>query len=261
MTLESRSESMPETEAPERKSFFSRLAGVYFSPRATFQEIGRSPGVLVPIIVLIVISGLVGFYLAKNLDMGSLLADQMEQAVAEGRMTQEQMEQSLPMMLKFADIQLIVGAPLGSLAITLIIAALFKLVSSLAGAENRFKAVFAVTLYAMIAISIVQSALLILVLSLKSPGEVDIANPNSMVASNLGAILESMLGEDALPKFFMRLAGFVDIFAIWMIALLAIGYAAVSRKLKTATAAAWLAVAYGIIALIGAAIGPLSGRN
>jgi hypothetical protein len=70
-------------------------------------------------------------------------------------------------------------------------------------------------------------------------------------------VLASFLGEDDLPKFLMRLAGYIDVFAIWLIALLAIGYSAASRKLKTATAATWLGIAYGIIALIGSAIGSL----
>ena len=257
MTSESNSESMPELHTPEPKNFFSRLAGVYFSPRETFEEIGRSPRVLVPIIVLIVISALVGFYLSKNLDLGSIVAGQLEKAVADGRITQEQMDNQVALVSKFAGIQLIAGAALGSLAMTLLIAGGFKLVSGLIGAENRFKAIFAVSTYTMIAISVVQSALLILVLHIKGPQEIDVTNVNSLVASNLGAMLSSVLEEGTLPKFFMRLAGWIDIFAIWAIALLAIGYSAVSRKLKTAKAATWLAVAYGIIAIIGAAIGSL----
>jgi hypothetical protein len=55
----------------------------------------------------------------------------------------------------------------------------------------------------------------------------------------------------------MSLANGIDIFVIWMIALLAIGYAMVSRKLKTATAAVWLAGAYFVLIVIGAALSSL----
>ena len=228
--MESRSESAPGTELPESKNFFSRLAGVYFSPRETFREIGLSPKVLVPIIAMIVIGALAGIYLSRNLDVESMMAGRMEEAVAAGRMTQEQMEQQLALVSKFASTQMVVFAAFGSLAVTLLVAAGFKLISSLIGAENRFKSVFAVTIYAMIAVSIIQYALIVLILSLKGSGGVDISNINSLVASNLGAVFAGILGEDALPKFLMRLAGYVDIFAIWIIALLAIGYSAVSRK-------------------------------
>jgi len=255
MEPEAVSESMPQAEATKPQSFFSRLGGIYFSPGKTFSEIGRSPRVLVPIIVLILIGLLVGLYMAKNLDLKAMLADRMEKAVSEGRITKEQMEGQLTLVSKFAEVQLIAGAGLGSLAITLIIAGFAKLMSAVNGAENRFKAVFSVTVHAMIAISIVQSALLILVLYFKGPGEVNLSNVNSIVTSNLGAVIASVAGEDTLPKFVMKLAGWVDIFAIWLITLLAIGYSAASRTLKTATAATWLGVAYGIIALIGSAIG------
>ncbi len=257
--MESRSESAPGTELPESKNFFSRLAGVYFSPRETFREIGLSPKVLVPIIAMIVIGALAGIYLSRNLDVESMMAGRMEEAVAAGRMTQEQMEQQLALVSKFASTQMVVFAAFGSLAVTLLVAAGFKLISSLIGAENRFKSVFAVTIYAMIAVSIIQYALIVLILSLKGSGGVDISNINSLVASNLGAVFAGILGEDALPKFLMRLAGYVDIFAIWIIALLAIGYSAVSRKLKTSTAAIWIAGVYAVIAVIGAAASSMFG--
>jgi UPF0716 family protein affecting phage T7 exclusion len=260
MTLEPDSKSMPEGEAPKPKDFFSRLGGTYFSPRDAFREIGLSPQVLVPIIALIVISALVGFYLARNLDLEAMMAEQFQQAVADGRMTQEQMEQQAAMVSRFAGVQFIVGAPLASLAMTLIIAAVFKLISSLINVENKFKSIFAVTVYTMIAVSIIQSGLMVLVLYIKGPGGVDMTNPNSVVASNLGALLGIIAGEDALPKFFMKLAGYIDIFAIWIIALLAIGYAAVSRKLKTSRAAFWLGTVYAIVAVIGAAISSAFGR-
>jgi hypothetical protein len=127
------------------------------------------------------------------------------------------------------------------------------------GAENRFKPLFSVTLYVMIAVSIVQSILLIVILHFKSPGDISLTNINSVMVSNLGSVLAGILGEDALPKFFMRLAGYVDLFAIWRIALLAIGYSAVSRKLKTTTAAIWLVAAYGVIAVIGSFVAMRTG--
>jgi hypothetical protein len=57
----------------------------------------------------------------------------------------------------------------------------------------------------------------------------------------------------------MKLLEYVDVFAIWTIALLSIGYSAVSRKLKTSTAAIWLVGAYAIIAIIGTVFRSLKG--
>jgi hypothetical protein len=240
---------MPETESIKPKNFLSRLGGVYFSPGETFTEIGRAPGVLVPIIALIIIGAAAGYYLMQSVDMESVLIERMEEAVQQGRMTQEQLEQQLPMMSRFAGTMMIIPAALGSLVLCLIIAGYAKLFSTFTGAENRFKPIFSVTLYAVIAVSIVQSVLLIIVIHFKRPVGIG-PDINSVIASNLGAMLAILLGEDALPEFLMNLFGYIDIFTIWIIALLAVGYSAVSRKLKTGTAAAWLGVAYGLFAVI-----------
>ncbi len=257
MESETVHESMQQEEPVKARNFFSRLGNIYFSPGETFGEIARAPRVLVPIIAMIVISMAAGYYLSTKIDLTSLQADQMEKLVAAGRLTQEQMEQQMAVVSKLGGIQLVVGAPISNLLMALIIAAVFKLISTFVSAENRFKTIFSVTIHALIAVSIVHSILLIAVLFFKSPGEVSATSINSVVASNLGALLSSVLGEDGLPKFVMRFAGWIDIFSIWIIALLSIGYSAASRKLKISTAATWLGCLYGIIAVIGSALGSL----
>jgi hypothetical protein len=250
-------ESVQQAEETRPRSFFSRLGNVYFSPGDTFREIGNSPRVLAPIIAMIVISMAVGYYMSQKIDLASLQADQMQKLVDTGRLTKEQMEQQMAVVSKIGGIQLVVGAPIGNLLMALVIAGVFKLISAFISAENRFKTIFSVTVYAMVAVSIVHSILVIAVLFFKNPGEVSVASLNSVVASNLGALLSGVLGEDALPKYLMRLTGYLDIFSIWIIALLAIGYSAVSRKLKTSTAATWLGCLYALVAVIGSAISSL----
>jgi hypothetical protein len=259
MESESANESLSEMEeAPKPRSFFSRIGGVYASPRDAFGEIGRAPRVFVPMVILIIIGLLVGFYLVKNLDLESLLVSRLEIAVQQGSITQQQMEQQLAFMSKFVGAQLILGSMISSLLMALIIAGYAKLVSIISSAESRFKPLLSVTLYVLIAISVIQSGLTILIMQLKGPGEVDLAHVGSVVASSLGAILTSIMGDNALPKFVIGLANAVDAFAIWKIVLLAIGYSVVSKKLKTGTAALWLGIAYAIIAVISAAASSMS---
>lgn len=252
MESENAIEPMPETETIKPMNFFSRLGGVYFSPKNTFQEIGGSPRVLIPIIVLIVMGFLMSVYLVKTVDVQSAVVAQMEKAVEQGKMPKEQMEQMLPFSEKIAQIAILVLGTIGGTVSALIFAGFAKLFSAFQGAQNKFKSLLSVTLHAMIAISIIHSLLMILVLHFKGSADVDINNLNSAVASNLGAVMGSLLSEDSLPKFCMKLLEYVDVFAIWTMTLLSIGYSAVSRKLKTSTAAAWLVAAYAIIAVIGA---------
>jgi hypothetical protein len=249
---ENASEPVPETETIQPKNFFSRLGGVYLSPKNTFQEIGSSPSVLMPIIVLIVIGFLLGFYIVKTIDVQSIVVAQMEKLVEQGKMPKEAMEQSLPFSEKIAQISILVMATLAGTILALIYAGFAKMFSAFQGAQNKYRALFSVTLHVMIAIAIVHSILIILVIHFKGAADVDINNLNSVVASNLGAVIGGLLSEDSLPKFVMKLMEYVDVFAIWTIALLSIGYSAVSRKLKISTAASWLIAAYAIIAIVGA---------
>jgi hypothetical protein len=252
MEPENASEPVPETEAIQPKNFFSRLGGVYLSPKNAFQEIGGSPRVLIPIFVLIVIGFLLGFYIVKNIDVQSIVVAQMGKLVEQGKMPKEAMEQSLPLSERIAQISILVVATLAGTVLALIYAGFAKMFSAFQGAQNKFSALFSVTLHATIAIAIIHSILMILVIHFKGTADVDINNLNSVVASNLGAVIGNLLSEDSLPKFVMKLMESIDVFAIWTIALLSIGYSAVSRKLKTSTAAAWLVAAYAIIAIVGA---------
>jgi Yip1 domain len=253
-------ESMLE-ESPKPRNFFSRLEGVYFSPKAAFQEIGCSPRVLIPIVVFVIIGLLSGYYLTTKVDFQALAVAQMEQRAQQGQVDQEQMEQQMAMASKFMGLTVIVGAGISSPIICLIIAGFIKLISTIIGAENRYKSLLAVCLYTMIAVSIVSTILMIVILYFKQPGEVSVTSISSVVASNLGAVLESILGENTLPKFVVALARGIDLFNIWIIALLAIGTSAVSKKLKTSTVAVWLGGAYAIILIISATISALSGSG
>lgn len=242
----------PEVEAVEPKSFFARLGNVYMSPGEAFEEITRTPRLAFPIIVLIIISMVAGFYTAGMIDTNSMAA-QMQQASAQGA-TPEQMQAILPIALK---VILTVISPIGSIIIILIVAGFFKVASIIATKENTYKDLFTVTVYASVAILIIQTIAIALTYYLKGPGTVSMYNIGSIVASSLGAILASLFGNDALPKFFMALAQRVEFFAIWKIVLLAIGYSKVTKKMKAATAATWLGIAYGVIALISAAASAL----
>ena len=257
-TVEPESVHQSELQAEEIKpqSFLNRLQGTYFSPRETFEDVGRAPRILVPIVVLVIISLLGTFFIFSGVDIESLMISQLENAVDQGRITQEQMDQQLSMMSRFSGvikIFLIVIGAVSSIIVTLILAGYAKLFSAITGAVNGFKALLSVSLYVMIAISIVQSVLLIIIIQIKGTGELNLNNINSILATNLGAILAGFLGNDALPTFIMKLFESVEIFAIWTIVLLSIGYAAVSKKMKKNTPAVWLVGGYVIIAVIRAA--------
>ena len=111
----------------------------------------------------------------------------------------------------------------------------------------------------MLAVSVVYTVLMIIILQIRGPGHIEITDPGAVIASNLGSWIESTIGTNALPGFVMRLARVVDVFNIWIIVLLSIGFSAVSKNMKAITPAMWLAVAYVIFSIINAAIGSVLG--
>jgi hypothetical protein len=261
MTTESYSETTQEPETARPANYFSILGNIIFSPGKAFKEVGRSPLLLWPIIGLIIIGVLGGYATVRLIDVSSLLTAQVDAAVAQGQMTQQQAEQAIERLstspiAKWAGYAAMVTSPLGMLIAALVIAGVFKLISLFVSAENSFRGVFSVTVFAMTPYYIVYYALFAIVASFKDTSGLSAADLRSFIGSNLGALL----GKDALPKFFMHLASFVDIFAIWEIALLSIGYAAVSKKLKTSTAAVWLSTLYLLIAIVVAAGQSMFGR-
>jgi len=242
-----------QEESVRAKNFFARLGGVYSSPREAFTEIGRAPRLVIPIIALFLISVFGGLYLAQKIDTRAAMRAALEPAVRQGRITEEQMNQQIAISATTAGSVLPLASGMSALIICLVVAGYGKLFSMAAGAENSYKGLFTVSLYAMLAVSVVSVFLVVIILQLKGEGPIEAADAGSIVASNLGSWIESAVGSDVLPKFIFNLAKAADIFNIWIIALLSIGFSAVSKKLKTSTAAAWLCGAYVIFYIINAA--------
>src|SRR5215510_4070844 len=253
----------PAVEATETapQNIFNRLIGVWFAPGETFAEIGRAPRVLVPMLILMVIGCLGGYLMVERIGIRNFFRPGFEQAVARGRMSPEDADRQLEAMATGpAGTVIKIVIPIFGLIqgpiIAFILFGIAKLISMLSSGDNRFKSLYSVTIYTFLAIGVINTVLLVLVLYLKSPEDLD---PNNLIGSNLAALLSLALGKDGLPKFLMSLARWVDLLAIWMIALLSIGYAAVSRGVKTSTMAMGLGVLYTLIALCVSAWTAISG--
>jgi len=253
--------SQPASAEPEPapQNHISRLVGVWFSPGETFAEIGRAPRVLIPTLILIILGGLGAYLVTERIGYENIVRKQMESMVRAGWIPEDKVEEAIqqsltPTKVAMGKIQSGAGGAIGILVMLLVLAGLFKGFSLIMGTENTFKQVFSVTVYAYLAISLIATVVLLLSIYLKDPSEIDLYNP---VGSNLGAVLPMMF--DGLSKFVLGLASFIDIFGIWRIALLAIGYAAVTRKMKIGTAAGFLIVLYVIGAFIGASLASMFG--
>lgn len=240
---------------PTPQSFFNRLIGVYFSPGETFPEIGRSPRVLLPIIVFAALVMITGFVVIKRVpfDVSMKQVDeQLQRQVEAGRLTQEQAEQrreaSKPIVNFFRNAFPVI-APVAVIVIALIIAGVAKLVSLMLGIENSFKPLFSVALYSTLAVSIISSILSVILIYIKPAEDIDFDN---LMPSNVAGFL-SAVGVSLQARFLKILLSYLDVFFIWKLALLTIGFAAVSKKLKTSTSLTWVVIVAVLIMLIHSA--------
>jgi hypothetical protein len=96
------------------------------------------------------------------------------------------------------------------------------------GAGVKYGAAFGITTHAFVP-TIIQNILAMVILPLKSYGDVD---PESIVAANVKAFLG-----DGAPKWLAALGSSLDLFWIWFMVLVAIGFSAANpKKVKPATA-------------------------
>jgi hypothetical protein len=141
------------------------------------------------------------------------------------RMSAEDRERTMNAQIKFAPtfgyLEGVIIPPIAAL----LVAAVLMLVFNLSGATKvDFKTSLAIVSYAWVP-WLIHGVLSILILFLKDPSAVDLQN---IVASNPGAFLS-----DDASKWLVSLVSSIDIFAIWTLVLVAIGYSATNpRKLS-----------------------------
>jgi len=153
-------------------------------------------------------------------------------------MDPEKREAFIQTQAKFAGVMGSVMGPVALILTVLVSAALFKGLFSVMDTTMPFKPAFAVTWYAMVP-SMLSILLSIGVMFLKDPGDFDLEHP---LAFNVGAFLD----KESVGKFLYRLATSLDLFVIWLVALLGTGYSAatggkvsVGKSIGTVTAV-WL---------------------
>ncbi len=250
---------------PKPQNFFTRLTGVLFTPGETFAEIGRAPRVLIPLICLAILGGLIQFAVANRYGYENIVRKQIEiqgEMMAKFNAPEDKIEEAKkkaeeqlkPENIRRGKVTGALGAAGWFVFLALVVAGVFKLFTAIMGASNTFKGVLSAVSFAYLGVGIVSLLVTVISIYLKNPEDIDMMNP---VASNLGAIL-TMTGA-GLPKFVTGLASFIDVFGIWRIALLAIGCAAVTTKMKVGTAAIPHVLLYLVAALVGSFFASMMG--
>lgn len=209
------------------ESGFGRVIGALVSPEKTFRSIGERPTWVVPLLLLLLVSLALGYSLGERVDHEEIFRQQM--ANQDEPVSEEQVQQTAEFMEKFGTAMYTASAFL-SPVIYLLIALIFMVALRLAGSEIDFGRSFAVTVHAMLPwlVHALLSLPLLLRLETVSP---EVMQGGGVLMSNLATLAP----EEASPVLVTLLSS-LDLFTVWTLILLIIGYRVVAR-VSTVTAA------------------------
>jgi len=235
--------SSPAPVAPESGGgFFQNLIDVYFSPREAFTRIVRNPTFLLPLIGhIVLVLGFTGIWMNK-MDAREFMKVQLEESGQWDKIPAEQREAILErapgQMRIFGWIGPVVATPLFLLITAAALMFIFRFFYS---GEVPFKQAFSIVAWTFFATSLVTTPLVLGVLQLKGDWNI---NPQEVVQANLGLLLE----KSSAAKPLWALLSSIDIFSLWTIFLLAVGFAVASRK-PTSSAIWGVAIPWIVIIL------------
>jgi hypothetical protein len=212
--------SAPETQP--RINPFGRIIGVFTSPKQTFASIAGRPSWVAPLLLMMVLATCVGTLLNTKMNWGEYIRHKAQENARFEQLSEEQKDQALAGQVKFwSNFSYgvgIVAVPLSTLIFALIYFGAFNLFR---GAGLRFGQAFAITTHAFLPTAI-SSILALIILPLKTYGDVD---PENVVATSLKAYLP-----ESAPKPLLALGGSLELFFIWCLVLVAIGFSAANPK-------------------------------
>jgi len=219
----------PPVPAPEPQASLSpiaRIFGVFFSPKSTFEDIVRKPGWVAPLIVLF----LTGFLLNIALATHANWVEVMKEQIARNKMASRQLdnldedkkeaayERAASQTKTIRYVRGVIGWPVALLFSSLLYFALYRVVG---GARVTYGLTFAIVAFGSLPMAL-REILGAIVSIFKDPAAID---PENYLASNPAALLPS-----DTPAWQLIPLAFLDIFAIWALILVAIGFTAADPK-------------------------------
>jgi len=249
MTTEAPPAPAPVPSAEPKPNSFARIFGVLFSPGETFASIARKPTWGVPLLVILIIGYVCTALVVPRMDWDKITAMQQEQMKQRNPNVSEQQLEQAARFGKALGKVIPWLFPIFAVVWYLLIAGVLLLTFRLTGSEGNFIQAFSATLYAWIPQLL--SSIIGTIVIVARGGLVDPEQMATMIKTNPGFLVDSK----AHPMLF-ALLGSLDVFTIWTVVLLIIGFAALSRASKAKAAAiviGWWIVVIGLFKLAPAA--------
>lgn len=253
-------------EEPARLGPAARLTGVLFSPGETFQDINRKPTWLVPFLITIIITLAfsVFFEWRAKPDWDRFFNTMAEKQTGKplkdlSPEQQDQIHKQIEWQKKFAKTDLTtpltIVIAVGKFFIFYVFAFLiptgvFALGMMFIQAQTTFKKILSVVAWSWCATGLVGIVVAIAALMVRDEEglrDINLADPAGIVPTNLAAFLPS-----GTSRVLGAIASSIDIFTIWYLILLSIGFAVIAgtKKFKTSKTATLVFGAYAVWVLV-----------
>jgi len=233
-------QDQPRVEEPARLGPLARLTGTLLSPGETFADVNRKPTWIAPMIIAIatVLASTFFFQWRVHPDWDSIMRNQIKKRMERSNqsLTEEQMQQQVAFSKSIAKFFPIIGAIVTPI-IYVILAGIFALGLMFIQAKTTFKKILSVVAWSCAAVGIIATVVTMASLMVRDEEglrSIDPTQSAGIVPSNLAVFLPSTAS--AVIK---AVAASLDIFTIWILILMSIGFASIagSRKIKTGNTA------------------------
>lgn len=202
-----------------------RIFGALFSPNETFADIARKPDILVPLAVIVFFSLLSTIVVVPKLDFESMMREQFE---SNKDISAEDADRMVRITAASGKV-FAYASPILAIGIFAIVAGVLLLAFRMMAGEGTFKQAFSVTLYSQFP-QVIHGLITTVIIMTKSSVQPD--QMNTLLKSNLGFLVDPK--QQMVP---FALLSSLDLFTIWTLVLLIIGFACVSRFSKAKSAA------------------------
>ena len=226
------SESVPQAPAAAPQGgggFFQNLIDMYFAPREAFARILQNPRMLIALVLYVaIVLGFTGIWLHK-VDPTEFMKTQIEESGRADKMTAEQKQAVIETQSKMMPIFGWVLAPTFIAIMLLVVSGTLMFVFRFFyGGDVTFKQAISIAVWTFLAVGIVSTPVTLTVLALKGDWNID---PGQAVQANLGLLLDKSTAAKPLWALFTS----IDVFVLWMVVLLAVGFGVAIKKPTSST--------------------------
>jgi len=249
--------ALPQEQVQPALSEPARIINTFVAPRKTFEDIRRKQSWFWPWLISAIVGVAFAFVAVQKIDTAQMVRQAMERSpAAQRRMEQaspEQRDRMIEIQAKVSKVAFFVIPTVGGLILGLVLAAVLLGVFNFGfGTDVSFRHALSITFYSLLP-GIIGAILLIVSLLVSSdPNNIDFASGNPIPSS------PAFFMDPTGNQFLYKLMSSVDIFHIWYMILLGLGFATVAsigrKKLAPSTAITTIFVIYFVLALARAGI-------